>query len=334
MDTSQEKSDIMVKIDGISFIYGGKTESTVKNFSLEVQKNSFTTLLGPSGCGKTTLLRLIAGFLEPTEGTIYIDGKNQRGVEPNKRKVGMVFQDYALFPHLTIAENIRYAMGFSRPRLSRDAENEAVFEIAKSLNIESLLDSRPSELSGGQQQRSALARSLVLKPKVLLMDEPLSSLDTKLRERVREELKEIQQQLKITTIYVTHDQDEALSLSDRIAVIQNGELLQLGSPHDIYFRPTSAFTADFVGRANFLQDKNGNTIMVRPEWLSLSTAEGSDCGGSIKSALFLGNRTRLIVENGAFSAKKQIIADIPTLEAEQLAIGQTVFLKIIHQCVL
>ena len=320
----------MVSLDGVSFSYGGKNESAVKNFSLNVKNASFTTLLGPSGCGKTTLLRLIAGFLEPSAGNIFIDGKNQRGIEPNKRHVGMVFQDYALFPHMTIWENIRYALSFSPFHLSKQSINDSIFEIAKSLNIESLLSRRPSELSGGQQQRAALARSLVLKPKVLLMDEPLSSLDSKLRERVREELKEIQQQLKITTIYVTHDQDEALSLSDEIALLRSGSLLQLGTSEDIYFRPKSAFAADFVGRANFLF-KDGKSIMVRPEWLSLSSSSDADLSARVKSSLFLGNRTRIILEGaGKIAGEKSVTVDIPTLQAQKISAGQTVFLKIVH----
>lgn len=324
------KDKIAVKIDNVSFSYG-KGADAVKNFSLEIKNGKFTTLLGPSGCGKTTLLRLIAGFLEPTLGSIFIDDKNQRGIEPNKRQVGMVFQDYALFPHMSVEGNIQYAARFSKQKFSKEEQSEMILEIAKSLNIDSLLSRRPAELSGGQQQRAALARALILKPKVLLMDEPLSSLDAKLRERVREELKEIQQQLKITTIYVTHDQDEALSLSDEIAVLRNGELLQKGSPHEIYFSPSSAFTADFVGRANFLTNEKNESIMVRPEWFSLSQKESADITGVIKSTLFLGNRTRLIVENSA-SSEQNITADIPTLEAQNLQKGQDVFLKIVHKC--
>ena len=319
----------MVKIENISFAYGKKP--LIENFSLEVPRGSFTTLLGPSGCGKTTLLRLIAGFLEVSAGAIFIDGKNMGGVEPNKRKVGMVFQDYALFPHMTVAQNIAYALSFSQEKLTKEARESTILSAAKALNIESLLKNYPSELSGGQQQRVALARAMVQNPKVLLMDEPLSSLDAKLREKVREELREIQRELAITTIYVTHDQDEALSLSDKIAVINGGKLLQEGSPHELYFSPRDSFVADFLGRANFLHYK-GEYVMVRPDWFSLSPIAESDVSGKIVSLLFLGNRTRLIIDEDLSHEKLTI--DVPTLSAQNLKAEQTVFLKIVHSCTL
>ena len=320
----------MVKLENISYSYT-KKKSLIENFSLDIADGSFTTLLGPSGCGKTTLLRLIAGFLEPNEGAIFIDGKNQNGVEPNKRKVGMVFQDYALFPHMTVAENIAYALSFTTEKLTKEAKESTIMQVSKSLNIEQFLKNYPSELSGGQQQRVALARAMVQNPKVLLMDEPLSSLDAKLRERVREELKEIQNNLKITTIYVTHDQDEALSLSSSIAVINAGKLLQSGSPQEIYFSPKDSFVADFVGRANFLHFK-GEYVMVRPDWFSLSSIADSDISGKIISLLFLGNRTRLIIAEDSTSEKLTI--DVPTLSAQNLKLEQTIFLKIVHSSIL
>ena len=248
-----------LELKNISFSFGNTL--AVDGVSLTVEEGSFTTLLGPSGCGKTTLLRLISGFLEPQSGEILIDGVNQAGIEVNERKVGMVFQDYALFPHLSVQQNIAYGLKIlgrsKRPsrrlaNASRDI-GDKVLDIALSLGIEDLLARYPNELSGGQQQRVALARALVLEPKILLMDEPLSSLDTKLRTKVREELKEIQQKLKITTVYVTHDQEEALSLSTKIAVLSKGTLLQEGSPKEIYFEPKNAFVADFVGKANFIK---------------------------------------------------------------------------------
>ncbi len=315
----------MVKIDNVSFSYA--KIPLIENFSLEVKDGSFTTLLGPSGCGKTTLLRLIAGFLDVKDGAIYIDGKNMNGIEPNKRKIGMVFQDYALFPHMTVSQNIAYALNFTEEKLTKEAKESTIQKVSKALNIEPYLKQYPSELSGGQQQRVALARAMVQNPKVLLMDEPLSSLDAKLRERVREELKEIQNTLKITTIYVTHDQDEALSLSDRIAVINSGKLLQEGSPTEIYFSPKDSFVADFVGRANFLHFK-GEYVMVRPDWFSLSSIADSDISGKIISLLFLGNRTRLIISEDATSEK--LTVDVPTLSAQNLRLEQTIFLKIVH----
>ena len=221
-----------LELKNISFSFGNTL--AVDGVSLTVEEGCFTTLLGPSGCGKTTLLRLISGFLEPQSGEILIDGVNQAGIEVNERKVGMVFQDYALFPHLSVQQNIAYGLKIQKNHAKSEISDK-VNEIALSLGIEDLLARYPNELSGGQQQRVALARALVLEPKILLMDEPLSSLDTKLRTKVREELKEIQQKLKITTVYVTHDQEEALSLSTKIAVLSKGTLLQEGSPKEIYF---------------------------------------------------------------------------------------------------
>ena len=194
----------LLKLENVKFAY--KNTSVIEDFNLSVDEGSFTTLLGSSGCGKTTILRLISGFLNPDSGTIKINGEIQNNVLPNRRKVGMVFQDYALFPHLTVEQNLFYGLNLTRPSKEQKAQNEQIVKTtARNLDIESLMNRFPSELSGGQQQRVALGRALVLQPKILLMDEPLSSLDTNLRLKVREELKEIQQRLKITTVYVTHE---------------------------------------------------------------------------------------------------------------------------------
>ena len=327
--------DFALRLKNITFSYKkGKTsakveqaEHTIKDFSLDVEKGSFTTLLGPSGCGKTTLLRLISGFLEPQQGEIELDGVNQKGIEPNKRKIGMVFQDYALFPHMTVRKNIEFGL-----KLNKDTKAEAdkkISQIAETLNLEDLLERYPDELSGGQQQRVALARALVLNPQVLLMDEPLSSLDSKLRERVREELRAVQQKLKITTVYVTHDQEEALSLSDKIAVINNGRLLQYGTPRDLYFKPQDNFTADFVGRANFVSI-GGERFIIRPEWFELNKSEKKgDIEGIVQSASFLGDKTRFIIKVQA--SDNIITADLFTLETNYLEAGSLVSLNIKHK---
>ena len=327
--------DFALRLKNITFSYKkGKTsakveqaEHTIKDFSLDVEKGSFTTLLGPSGCGKTTLLRLISGFLEPQQGEIELDGINQKGIEPNKRKIGMVFQDYALFPHMTVRKNIEFGL-----KLNKDTKAEAdkkISQIAETLNLEDLLERYPDELSGGQQQRVALARALVLNPQVLLMDEPLSSLDSKLRERVREELRAVQQKLKITTVYVTHDQEEALSLSDKIAVINNGRLLQYGTPRDLYFKPQDNFTADFVGRANFVSI-GGERFIIRPEWFELNKSEEKgDIEGIVQSASFLGDKTRFIIKVQA--SDNIITADLFTLETNYLEAGSLVSLNIKHK---
>jgi ABC-type Fe3+/spermidine/putrescine transport system ATPase subunit len=247
----------------------------VDNFSLKVKRGSFTTLLGPSGCGKTTLLRIIAGFFECDEGEVIIAGENQRGIPPEKRSTGIVFQDYALFPHMSAAENLAYGLKIRKDK----AIKEEVRRVAESLGLEGLLDRYPGELSGGQQQRLALGRVIILKPRILLMDEPLSNLDAKLRFRVREELKDIQQRLGLTTIYVTHDQEEALSLSDYVAIMNAGRLEQAGAPQELYNFPQTAFAADFTGPANFIT-LNGKRCMIRPEWLELRPEGQSGSAGA------------------------------------------------------
>lgn len=326
-------------IENLTYSYKNKEKPAVLNFSLQVEKGSFTTLLGPSGCGKTTLLRCISGFLNPTEGSIYINGVNQNDVEPNKRKIGMVFQDYALFPHLSVEANIMYGLKVNNTyvdsngkiiKYSKRQLQEKVHGVTEILDLQDYLSRYPHELSGGQQQRVALARAIVLNPEVLLMDEPLSSLDTKLREKVRDELKEIQHKLGITTIYVTHDQEEALSLSDTIAIINNGTLQQIGSPRDVYYKPDNAFVADFVGRANFLQ-LQGQSYMVRPEWLTEVTIDNDSktdkIQGTVISSAFLGDKTRFRIQ----TEKGIIIADLPTLQSNHLDEGRSVSLQISHK---
>lgn len=326
-------------IENLTYSYKNKEKPAVLNFSLQVEKGSFTTLLGPSGCGKTTLLRCISGFLNPTEGSIYINGVNQNDVEPNKRKIGMVFQDYALFPHLSVEANIMYGLKVNNTyvdsngkikKYSKRQLQEKVHGVTEILDLQDYLSRYPHELSGGQQQRVALARAIVLNPEVLLMDEPLSSLDTKLREKVRDELKEIQHKLGITTIYVTHDQEEALSLSDTIAIINNGTLQQIGSPRDVYYKPANAFVADFVGRANFLQ-LQGQSYMVRPEWLTEVTVDNDSktdkIQGTVISSAFLGDKTRFRIQ----TEEGIIIADLPTLQSNHLDEGRSVSLQISHK---
>ncbi len=315
-----------LSIENLCFSYG-KT-CVVKNFSLQIEEGSFTTLLGASGCGKTTLLRLVSGFLEPDFGKIKINGKTINGILPNKRKIGFVFQDYALFPHLTVEQNLFYGLNLKKRTKETKNENKMlVMQTAENLGLQNLLNRFPSELSGGQQQRVALGRVLVLQPSLLLMDEPLSSLDTNLRLKVREELKEIQQKLKITTLYVTHDQEEALSLSDKIAVMKDGKLLQYGTPRQVYFEPKDLFTAEFVGQANFVDGK-----MFRPEWLKISKNKiDSAClKGAVKSAEFLGAFTRYKIQ-----LEKQnqiIIADEPTISAEEIKIGDNVGIFVLKEC--
>ena len=320
----------LLKLENVKFAY--KNTAVIEDFNLSVDEGSFTTLLGSSGCGKTTILRLISGFLNPDSGTIKINGEIQNNVLPNRRKVGMVFQDYALFPHLTVEQNLFYGLNLTKRSKEQKMQNEQIVKTtAENLDIQNLLKRFPSELSGGQQQRVALGRSLVLKPKILLMDEPLSSLDTNLRLKVREELKEIQKRLKITTVYVTHDREEAFSLSDKIAVMNNGKIVQYDTPENLYFEPKNRFAAEFSGASNFiLQD--GKTFLVRPDWFSLASrtldsAESKNkklISGKIISSSFLGSRVEYKVQT-----ESQILTvNFESIE-KRLEIFQTVSLCIL-----
>lgn len=288
-----------LSLNNISFSYNSKQPSVIKDFSLQVQKGSFTTLLGSSGSGKTTILKLISGFLFPSEGQIFVNGKLVNDVAPEDRKIGMVFQDYALFPHMNVKNNLLYGLKIKNKKQIKENRktDDELYSILKktanSLDLLNLLDRFPNELSGGQQQRLALGRALVLEPQILLMDEPLSSLDTKLRQNLRTELKDLQQRLNITTIYVTHDQEEALFLSDKIAVLNQGKLVQYASSKDVYFSPADRFTAEFIGNANFIQINN-QQYMIRPEWINIKNKKekSDDVEAKVISKDFLGNKFR------------------------------------------
>ena len=235
-----------VVINGISKSFGDF--EVLKNVSLEIKKGEFFSLLGPSGCGKTTLLRIIAGFEYPDNGTLTLDGNNVLSLPPNKRHTNTVFQNYALFPHLTVFENVAFS-----PRLKGSSESEIRTKVEQYLNLvrlEGHADKKPNQLSGGQKQRVAIARALINEPRVLLLDEPLSALDAKLRQHMLIELDRIHDEIGITFIYVTHDQQEALSVSDRIAVMNLGDILQIGTPHEIYESPSKDFVARFIGETN------------------------------------------------------------------------------------
>jgi ABC-type Fe3+/spermidine/putrescine transport system ATPase subunit len=228
----------------------GDNPPAVDDISLDVPRGSFTTFLGPSGCGKTTTLRLIAGFYEPDAGDIFIGGHRINDVPAHRRHTAMVFQDYALFPHMSVADNVSY--GLKLAHVSRDEIGRRVGETLKYLGLNGLEQRSPNQLSGGQQQRVALARALVMNPEVLLLDEPLSNLDAKLRVSIRNELVSIQKELGLTTVYVTHDQEEALAMSDWIAVMNHGRVVQFGTPWEIYYHPRTSFMADFVGMVNLV----------------------------------------------------------------------------------
>ena len=237
-----------VTISGVTKRFGDFT--ALHALDLEIREGEFLTLLGPSGCGKTTTLRLVAGFIQPTSGTIYLGDDDVTGVAPQHRRIGMVFQDYALFPHMTVRENI--AFGLEERRYEKHRIPERVDELLELIRLPDMGDRYPAEVSGGQRQRIAVARAVAYPPRVLLMDEPLGALDLKLREAMQIEIRRIQQELSITTIYVTHDQTEAMNMSDRIVVMNEGVIEQLGTAEEIYRRPASRFVADFVGQINLL----------------------------------------------------------------------------------
>ncbi len=257
----------------------------VDDLSLEVYPGEFFALLGPSGSGKTTCLRMVAGFEQPTAGTVWLAGRDVTQVAPFQREVNTVFQDYALFPHMTVDDNVAY--GLRVRKVPRAERRERVQEALRTVRLEGYGDRRPAQLSGGQRQRVALARALVNRPKVLLLDEPLGALDRKLREQMQFELKSLQRELGITFVFVTHDQDEALTMSDRMAVFKDGKVEQVGTPEDVYDRPDTPFVADFIGTTNVVEGVAAVTLFgtegpyaLRPERLQLLVGEHSPGPGS------------------------------------------------------
>uniref|UniRef100_A0A7C4FF01 ABC transporter ATP-binding protein n=1 Tax=Thermofilum pendens TaxID=2269 RepID=A0A7C4FF01_THEPE len=242
---------VSVRVEDVWMIFGKVT--ALQGVNLEVKEGEMVTLLGPSGCGKTTLLRVVSGLYKPTRGKVFFDSEDVTEKNPWERNVGLVFQDYALWPHMTVFDNIAY--GLKLRKVPASEIKERVREVAELLRIEDLLDRYPHQLSGGQQQRVALARAIVINPSVLLLDEPLSNLDAKIRINVRTEIRKLQKELKITSIYVTHDQEEALVISDRIAVMNQGVIEQVGTPLEVYYNPRTLFVADFVGQVNIVGGK-------------------------------------------------------------------------------
>lgn len=275
-------ADYVLQLKNINKYFG--KNHVIKNVNLNFEKGHFITFLGPSGCGKTTLLRMIAGFYEPDEGEILLNGKNIEKVPPYDRNTAMVFQEYALFPHMNVFDNVSY--GLRVKKKSKDEIEKRVKQALALMQLEGMEKRFPNQMSGGQQQRVAVARALVMNPEVLLLDEPLSNLDAKLRENVRVELRQIQQKMGLSTIYVTHDQSEALSMSDAIVVLKDGIVHQVGTPQEIYFEPKTAFVADFIGTTNLisLKGQSGNQVAYGDTVFTSSNPvkEGSEYVASVR----------------------------------------------------
>ena len=306
-----------IRIVNAKKIYGNTT--VIENLNLNIEDGELFTLLGPSGCGKTTLLRMIAGFNSIEDGDFYFNDERINDKEPSKRNIGMVFQNYAIFPHLTVYKNI--AFGLKNRKVPKDVEREEVNRMLKMMQIEDYADRLPEKLSGGQQQRVALARALVIKPAVLLMDEPLSNLDAKLRVEMRQVIRSIQREVGITTLYVTHDQEEAMSISDTIAVMKEGAIQHIGTPKSVYQRPENVFVATFIGRTNILQGNMHAGILeicgsrfshsswktvpdgpvqvsVRPEEFVIAQGEAEGISASIADSVYLGLNTQYYLDIG------------------------------------
>ena len=258
--------DPLLRIDRLTKRFGPLT--ALDDVSLEISGGEFFALLGPSGCGKTTLMRAIAGFETPAAGSLALEGRDMAGVPPHRRPVNMMFQSYALFPHMSVAENVAY--GLRREGVARAEIDRRVAEALEQVRLADLGRRRPAQLSGGQRQRVALARALVKRPKLLLLDEPLAALDRKLREGTRFELVRLQEELGLTFIMVTHDQEEAMSMAGRLAVMDAGRIVQVGTPHEVYERPVTRLVADFIGDANILPQPDGRWLALRPEKIMLS----------------------------------------------------------------
>jgi len=290
--TDAAETSIALSLEGVTKRYGETT--AVDDLSLSVRAGEFFTLVGPSGCGKTTTLRLIAGFETPTAGSLTFGGVDVTGVPPEDRDIGVVFQNYALFPHLTVGENIGYGLKFTEPP-GGVSRAERVSELLELVDLSGMADRDPDELSGGQQQRVAIARALAPGPDILLLDEPMSALDAQLRERLRVQVKSIQRELGITTIYVTHDQEEALAISDRVAVMHAGSPEQIAPPEAIYRRPKTPFVATFIGDNNVF---NGTVLAVESVAATVDTGTGT-------FAVALGDRTTTIGEELTFCVRPE-----------------------------
>ena len=343
---SDTRGNVIIRLTDVDKSFDD--ERVVKKLNLDVEEGEFLTMLGPSGCGKTTTLRMIAGFEVPTSGQIFLEGEDVDDKKPNERNVNTVFQNYALFPHMNVFDNI--AFGLVEKKVKKDEIRSRVEEMTKLVQLDGMEKRMPAQMSGGQKQRVAIARALVNRPKVLLLDEPLGALDLKLRKQMQGELKALQGRLGITFIYVTHDQEEALTMSDRIAVMNRGRLEQVGTPEEVYNHPETKFVADFIGESNIIEGyienmtddsievtmESGKAIIhetgyrmeemvylcIRPENLKISTEakEGFRFRGQVKEHIFIGstNKTMIEMPNG------QMLKSVTPAEDELIPVGTAV----------
>ena len=318
-----------IKLDHISKIY--KDPKTKKDFyavndvSLEIEPGSFVTLLGPSGCGKTTTLRMIAGFESPDTGSIYLGGEKIDELTPKKRDIAMVFQSYALLPHYNIFDNVAY--GLKLRKLPKDEIHKKVMDILDLVGLSGMESRMTNQLSGGQQQRVALARALVVEPGVLLFDEPLSNLDAKLRVSMRTEIRRIQQEAGITAIYVTHDQSEAMSISDKIIIMKDGVIAQMGTPQDIYYHPNSEFVADFIGDANFLKGKmvahEGDEGIVEIDGHQVRVADAGHMADGADTTIVLRPESTVLADEGPLPCKVIMSCFMGAYQNYHVMVGDT-----------
>lgn len=347
----QQQPDVV--LTNITKTYDGN--AVVRDVSLSIARGEFVSILGPSGCGKTTTLRMIAGFITPSAGDVEIRGRSVIETPPHRRDFAMVFQNYALFPHLTVLDNV--AFGLRITRVKKQEIKDRVSWALGAVNLQGLEKRYPRQLSGGQQQRVALARAIVMNPAVLLLDEPLSNLDLKMRQSMRIEIKDLQRRLGITTLFVTHDQEEALTMSDRIVVMNAGQIEQIGTPEEIYERPQTSFVADFIGvsnlieghadhdgtdvatftandqfsvrvAANGVEPRNAGKLLIRPEKVRVSASVPNDAGhnvlsGTIKNMVYMGSLVRFYVDIGGAT----VVCDQVNLGAHGLGIGDNAFVS-------
>ncbi|OOB79279.1 MAG: ABC transporter [Epulopiscium sp. Nuni2H_MBin003] len=311
-----------LQVKNVEKLYGNG--DGIRDINLDIEEGELLTLLGPSGCGKSTILRTLGGFISIDKGQILIDGKEVHNLPPEKRSTAMVFQSYNLWPHMTIFENL--AFGLKIKKVPKAEMSKRIENMLKLVGMIDHIKKYPTQLSGGQQQRIAIARALLLEPTVLLLDEPFSALDAKIRVQMREELKQIQQSLNMTVVFVTHDQEEAMAVSDRIVVMNKGVIEQIGSPTEIYDNPTTRYVATFIGEMNFLKNTDGTTLAVRPEDVVIN-ADNADTSieGIIKTIMILGHYTSISMEVGDTT----VHAYVPRLKANKFSINDKVSISFI-----